>query len=184
MYELNLLPDFLREKKQKKIQSRKYFVAGFCIFCVMFLLVCFPILKSIKVQSNEQKYKKQVEKLNIDTLITRNENIKNEIESYNQYINKVEYLSKNKILVSQKIRELEQYVPADIVFNNLTCGEDELIINGTAKSLSSISNFAANIQISGKYKDVRIGSVTMESQAAGSDNSVGNVYYRFTISAN
>lgn len=181
MAELNLLPPYLKEKKQQKIKNRNYILTGIIVFIIILLLIYIPISELVNVKSEELRFKKQAEQTEGASINMENENIKKEIENYKQYIGKVEYLTKNKILVSNKIHELEQYVPVDIVFDSLTYGENGLTINATAKNLDSISEFTANIQMSGTYKNVRVSNIRIEDQSAADSNA--NSQYKFTINA-
>lgn len=183
MAELNLLPPYLKRKRQQKINIRNYIIAGIAVVGIILLLIYIPISELINVKSEELKLKKQTEQTNGASINVENEKIKKEIESYEQYIEKVEYLTGNKILISNRIHELEQYVPADVVFDSLSYGENGLTINATAKSLNSISEFTANIQMSGTYKNVRVSNIRMEDQEIADSNSNGNVQYKFTINA-
>lgn len=183
MAELNLLPPYLKKKRQQKINIKNYILVGIAAVGVIFLLIYIPISKLIKVNSEELRYKKQAEHIDNSTISMENEKIKKEVENYRQYIEKVEYLTGKKVLVSNRIRELEEYVSSDIIFDSLTYGENGLTINATAKSLDSISDFTANIQRSGIYKNVRVSNIRMEEQKAAENNSNGSELYKFTTNA-
>ncbi len=183
MSELNLLPPYLKKKRQQKINIRNYFLIGIIGVCFILFLIYIPISGLLKVKSEELKYKTQAAQTNGDAINIENENIKREIDNYKQYIDKVENLTQNKIIISNKIHELEQYVPVDIVFDSLTYGENGLTINATANSIDSISEFTANIQTSGSYKNVRVSNIRMENQTDTSNNTQNNEVYKFTINA-
>lgn len=183
MTELNLLPPYLKDKRQHKKNIRNYILAG--MLGIMFIIFLFyiPISELLKVESQELKYKIQAKQANGDVINNENENIKKEIDNYKKYIDKVEGLTKNKVMISNKIHELEQYVPVDVVFDSLSYGENGLTINATANSLDSISEFTANIQKSGSYKNVRVSNITMEDKTNTGNNSQNNKVYKFTINA-
>lgn len=183
MSELNLLPSYLKKKRQQKINIRNYILIGILGLCFILFLIYIPISELLKVKSEELKYKIQAEQTNGDAINIENEDIKKEIDNYKQYVGKVEHLTQNKIIVSNKIHELEKYVPVDIVFDSLTYSENALTINATANSIDSISEFTANIQMSGAYKNVRVSNIRMENQTDTSNNTQNNEVYKFTINA-
>ena len=183
MSELNLLPLYLKKKRQQKINIRNYILIGILgLFFVLFLIYV-PISGLLKVKSEELKYKTQAEQTNGDAINMENENIKKEIDNYKQYIEKVKQLTQNKVIISNKIHELEQYVPVDIVFDSLTYGENGLTINASANSIDSISEFTANIQKSSSYKNVRVSNIKMEKATDATSDTQGNEVYKFTINA-
>jgi Tfp pilus assembly protein PilN len=183
MSELNLLPPYLKKKRQQKINIRNYILIGILGLCFILFLIYIPISGLLKVKSEELKYKTQAEQTNGDAINMENENIKKEIDNYKQYIEKVQLLTQKKVIVSNKIHELEQYVPVDIVFDSLAYGENGLTINATASSIDSISEFTANIQKSSSYKNVRVSNIRMENQTDTSNNTQNNEVYKFTINA-
>lgn len=183
MSELNLLPPYLKEKRQQKINIRNYTLAGIIAFGIILLLIYIPASQLINVKSEELRFKKQAEKTDGDAIIMENEKIKKEIDNYDGYIEKVKNLTENKTLISSKIHELEQYVPVDVVFDSLKYGEDGLSINATAKSLKSISEFTANLQRSGAYKNVRISDIKMEDTGTADNNTNSSGQYKFTVNA-
>jgi Tfp pilus assembly protein PilN len=181
MAELNLLPKHLKEKNQQRIKIRNYILMGLAGACLFVFFMYIPFVRLIKVKIVESQYKKQVDIINSKAISEESANIKKEIEGYQQYIDKVDYLTQNKVIVTDKLHELEQYVPEDVVFDSLTYNKSGLTIAATAQSMDSISEFAANLQASNNYSDVRISSITIENQDAGNNKATES--YKFTINA-
>lgn len=183
MTELNLLPPYLKKKKQQEIKIRNYILVGIIGLSVFLFIMYIPLYELSRVRSEEIDYKKQAEEANSTSIRVENENIKTKIENYELYIERVENLTQNKIMISNRISELEQYIPLDILFDSLTYGEMGLTINATAKSLDSISKFTANMQMSGTYNNVRVSNVRMESGTANGSSTQNSEVYKFTINA-
>lgn len=183
MAELNLIPPHLKEKEQQRLKTRNYILFGITALVIILISIYIPVSELINVKSEELSLMKQAEQTDGASINEENENIKKEIENYKEYIEKVEYLTQNKILISNKIHELEQYVTQDVIFDSLAYGENGLTINATAQSLESISVFTANIQISGAYKTVRVSNIRKDEQTAADSNTGGSSQYKFTINA-
>lgn len=181
--ELNLLPPNLKEKREKKVYTKNYILIGAIGLFIILLLFYIPISGLLKAKAIESNYKAQAEQANGDAISTENENIKEKIEYYKQYIEKVENLAQSKVMVSNKIHELEKYIPEGIVFDSLAYGENSLTINATANSLDSISKFTVNIQLIGAYKNVRVSNIRMEKVTDATSDIQGNEVYKFTINA-
>lgn len=175
MSELNLIPYSIRDKKDRNQKKRQYFMLGIVgIFFLLFLLFL-PEAQFLRVKKQEASYKKQLEALNVEKLNTEYDEIKKEIGSLNQYIEKVDNLTKNKISSCGRIEALESYIPLNVVVDNLVYNDKEMIINGTSTGMQSASEFAANLQMSGNYKDVRITNVNLNNQDEKAE------IYKFTI---
>lgn len=181
MAELNLLPKHLKEKRQQRVKIRNIIIFGLLGLSVFIYFLYIPFIQLLKVRVEEGKYKKQADAMNGKAIVENNEMLKKEIDMYKQYIDKVDYLTKSKIIVTDNLRELEPYVPKDVVFDSLAYSKIGITIDATAQKMDSISEFAANLQMSNNYKDVRISSITKVSE--NTTNSAGKESYKFTINA-
>ncbi len=183
MTELNLLPPYLKEKDYKRQKTRNYILIGLIGITILFLLIFLPLSTLYRARYEETVWRKRAEEANNASIKMENEKIRREIEFYMQYIGDVEQLTKNKIFASNRIRELEKYIPVDVVFDSLAYGENSITINGTATSLDSISRLTSSIQTGGTYGKVRISSIIAENSTRGGSTAQNMKVYRCTINA-
>ncbi|MCM8711512.1 PilN domain-containing protein [Clostridium sp. SYSU_GA19001] len=170
MNELNLIPYSLKEKKQRLFKIRQY-TAYFIIFmCVLFIGAYIPNIKLQSLTAQEKMLQKSVEENK--ALIEESRLISSEIENYSKRIKKIEELANNRTLAFEKIRQFEKYVTSDIKLTNFIYDKKSAVIEGTAVSYNSVSEFAANLEVSKNYSSVKIVNITK-------DNSQNN--YKFSI---
>lgn len=157
MTELNLIPYSIKKKRRNKLIYIQYISLGIVILCILFFGVYFPMGKLSKLKTEVASLKKQA--YSSQGIIEEGQNFRNQINNLDKFINKVNELTTNKVIVSDKIRGLQAFIPQDIIFNNLNYSGNIVSINGEALKYNSISEFAANLQMSQNYSGARISNI-------------------------
>lgn len=170
MKELNLIPYSIREKQGKIIKIRNLAASLVILFCILFVGIYIPKMYLNILQNKETSMKAEIDK---DAgIIKEAKNIEEDLKSYNEYTNKIDALSKQKVLVSNRLKEIGASIPKDVTATNINYSNGITSIIGVSKSYNSISEFAASLQMTKKYSQVRIMNETYDSN---------NKNYTFTI---
>jgi Tfp pilus assembly protein PilN len=158
MSELNLLPYELRNKKQKLIANRNL---GFILILVLAVLVM-GIL-ALRFELNLLKSRDEVLKLEIkksQNVLDERNNLIQSISGINKYLGKVEEITKQKIMITPKVREIEKDIPPDVKLTMLSYTADGISLSASSGNYSSLCIFCANLEMDGNYKDVRVNNIS------------------------
>lgn len=162
MGELNLVPYELKQKKISKIQQKKYILYG--VFGLILLLVAIAAPELRFYMLNREKASLEAQIAAGAAILNESNQIKNQIDSINQYTSKVDLLSKQRVIVSSRVKGLSSYVPQDIVFKTLGYSNGIISITGATKNYNSISELGANLQMSKDYKKATISNINYNQQ--------------------
>jgi type IV pilus assembly protein PilM len=159
-YGLNLLPDNMKKAKAYLQTSKKITVAavvtGVLVAGATIALITYSgMLKRENDNLNAViASKSQVQKKNLE--------LKAEKNTYESYLSKVEALTNNKVIASEKVIGLKAAIPDDVVFKNVTYLADSYTIAAETKNYESVSALAAKLQMSEEYMNARIRDVNVE----------------------
>lgn len=156
MGELNLLPYSLKEKKRKIFKTRQYAAMALILICILFFGIYLPKLYLADLKKKEINLKAEI---NANKIILDQSKITNEeLANYKQRIELVNAINQSRIIASDRIKELQQYIPKDtgFIFNNLVYNNSGFTILGTTSNYNYVSEFVANLQMSNKYKSAKI----------------------------
>lgn len=160
MGELNLLPYSLKEKKRKVFKTRQYVAAALILICILFLGIYLPqvYLADLKKQEISLQAEINANKVILEQSKTTNE----ELANYKQRIELINVINQSRVIGSDRIKELNQYMPKDagFTFNNLVYNKSGFTISGTTNNYNYVSEFVANLQMTKKYKSAKITSIT------------------------
>lgn len=161
--ELNILP-YETKNKSYAIQRNKLLFSSIAAAVFVFLIVAvsFNFYKN-KLKSDNDKIEQQIR---IDSkAITENTKLINEKQQYLKQINLVDTLEKNKLYYSEWLKEMVAQLPPNVTVESI--GKDSnsstLNIQGTAKDVDSISKYSANLQNSGKFTNIKISSISQDT---------------------
>jgi type IV pilus assembly protein PilN len=158
MKELNLIPYELKKKRDKETSAYRAILYGIiAIFIILVMLYIPNIVLNYYISERNQL------KLTIDdnnSVSNEKGNLISEINSYKIYTEKIDSIKKGKILLSDKIRGIQKFVPKDLTIKTLTYNNEVITIDGTTNNYNSISEFVANLQLTDDYKNARINSIT------------------------
>lgn len=174
MAELNLLPYELRKELEKKKKQKKYVVQAAAILIMLFFGASIPRAYLAVLRIRDDKLSAQI--AGNKKVLEDNVAMKNEIAKYKDYNAKVEMLTKQKVPVTDKIKNIQKYMPKDVVLNNLSYGNGKFVLNGKTSNYSSISVFAANLQMSEEYRKAKIATIDNKD-----DKNSSAVSYEFSI---
>lgn len=158
MAELNLVPFSLKEKRRKKHFFRQYLSLGIVILCILFFGIYFPMGTLSKLNANADSLYLKV--ASYEDVINERESIKVAIDFFNKYANKVTSLTANKVMVADRIRGLEAYIPKEIIFDNISYNNTLITIQGNSSDFNAISEFSANLQMSQNYSKAEISNIS------------------------
>ncbi|MDF2502997.1 PilN domain-containing protein [Clostridium sp.] len=177
MKELNLIPYELKKKRDKEISLYKVILYGIIAIFIVFVILYVPnfILNHYKSEEAQLKWRVDLS----SSVNAEKGSLTDEINSYRTYTEKINGISKGKVLISDKIRGIQKLIPGDLTIVTLTYNDKVITINGTTNNYNSISEFAANLQLTDNYKNSRINSITDSIGNQGSSSG-----YNFTIVIN
>lgn len=170
MYEINLLPYNLKQKKQIVFKTRQYVAMLLLIAFILFLGVYIPKLQLESLKKQEAELK-QVVTAN-STVIEQAKSTNEELAAYKQKIDTINSITKDRVVSSDRIKEIQQYIPKEGVlqFDSFNYTKAGFVINGRANRYNAISEFVANLQMSKKYSSARITNITGSSTFSFSIN--------------
>lgn len=160
MTELNLIPYSLKKKRRNRLKYTKYICYGILFLCILFWGLYFPMGTLNRLKTEVSSLKEQAK--SYESITREGESIKNDIDTLNKFVNKVNGLTNNKVIVVDKIRGLQAYIPQDVVFNDLTYAGGIISITGEASNYSSISEFTANLQMSQNYSGAKLSNINYD----------------------
>ena len=172
MSELNLIPYDLKAKRSNALKFRKYISYGVIIFCFLAIVVIIP--KSYLMFLNSQEIDLDQKILINSKLIVQNKKLLSDIASYKSYNDKVDLITKQKINVTDKIKNLAKYTPKDINFSSINLSKGTINLIGATPNYNSISVLVANLQMSKDYKNSKIININ-------SNDSNKSGKYQFSI---
>lgn len=157
MREINLIPDYLKEKK---INSRKNFLYMISIFLIIAML--FPgvivLKRNLQTLKQEEKNLKALIKEN-EYVISEEDKLNKELKKYVSYKEKTDIVLSQKIIVNERIKHIERYIPKDIIFESLNYEGKSIVITGSAVKYDSIAELVANLEMTHRYNRVRINDI-------------------------
>lgn len=174
MRELNLVPYEIRFKKERELKIRNYIAGAAILLCVLFVGVYVPKLRFISLKNKEAELKQQIELKS--SIMNENQKINSEINNINIYTDKINVITKDRVLVSNKIESIGKYIPQDINLFSLNYDNNSVTLNGTTKTYSSVAEFAANLQSSKEFKSVELSTINGEGV-----NNESTSKYNFTV---
>lgn len=162
MGELNLIPYELKEKKKGNLKKLKYIMIGCSILIVLIIAILVPEIKLYFMKKEKASMDAQI--TSGAAILNENKNLNTQIDSINEYINKVQLLSKQRVIVSDEINGVNKYVPKEVVLKNLGFTTGEISLTATTQRYNAISEFTANLQMSKEYSRAEITNITYNAQ--------------------
>lgn len=176
--ELNLIPDNKRKYKTSIINSSSV-KAILVVLIAAFIVACaIPIIIAHNYSGKQKSVEYEIKGLN--NLQMQHDLLTKKISKYKARIQLVDKLTKNKVMLNQKIEYISKGVSSDIKFDSISFDDKEgiTIIGETANSKAPAA-WVANLQMAYNYTNARLISVT-NLQDNNSDSSSNNGY-KFTV---
>ena len=177
MSELNLIPNELKTKRENAIKLKNYTAIGIIIFAVFFAIIYIPHIYLNKLISQEDLLTAKI--TSNSKVLVENTKILAEIKNYDSYIKDIDNLKKQRVNITGKIKNLQKYIPLDIILTNIDYSNSGLSLNGISTNYPSISTFAANLQMSKEYSTARIADIIDEN--GNSSTTLQLPKYKFVI---
>ena len=179
MSELNLIPYELKAKRNKTIKLKNYISIAIIILAILFVILYIPNLYLDKLNSEENSLTVKIS--SNSKVFAENTKLLGEIESYNSYIKQVDTLKKQRVSVSDKVKNLQKYISASLVLTKIDYSNGILALEGTTTDYSSVSIFVANLQMTKEYPLSRIVKINGDDSQSTNNTSVVLGKYKFTI---
>jgi Tfp pilus assembly protein PilN len=162
MRELNLIPDHI---KQARAVRGTLINAGAIALLVIVLLAAaayMPYANLKKLNAKELTLKASIE--NAKPVINENVRLKKETASYKEYIDMIEKLQKSRVAVFPIFKNLEKYMPQNVVIKSFSFSENSINITASAKEYNSINEFVANLQESKEFTNSNVSSINRDEK--------------------
>jgi Tfp pilus assembly protein PilN len=164
MSELNLIPYHIKQKRMVKLALFQGVLVVVLVLAVLGTAAYLPYAKLRKLQTEEANLKLTVEK---DRVIrVENERLKTETASLKNFVDKVEMLQASKASVYPVLKNLEKYIPSEIVITSLNYGNGTINVNATCnKEYNYINELLANLQESKEFSSSQVINITRNDKA-------------------
>lgn len=157
MYELNLIPYELKAKR-KKIKNVIELSSIAVVILIIFAVIL--VVPRVILMTLENEEKTIIEKIAGDShILTENANLLKESDSYKVYIDKVDTMKKEQVLVSDKVKGIDKSAPQKVIITEITLAKGLLTIAGDTENYTLIAAFVANLQLTPEYRNSKITSV-------------------------
>lgn len=171
--ELNLIPDNKRRYKISVFSSVKIkaILIGSLVIFIAASAVPIIIVKhySNKVENGSCELK------GLKTLQKEHDDLTKKINVYSSRIKLVDKLTKNKVMLNERIQDVNKYITPDIKVDEIKFdNESGITITGETTNGQSPAKLVADLQTLGKYNNARLITIT-------NDTKSGNLY-KFTVS--
>ena len=176
MSELNLIPYELKQKKVNESQLRYYVLYGIIVVVAVVVAVLIPKLYITYLNTQEDAIVVKI--ANNSSAISENKKLLTDISNYKLYSDKADNLTKQKVIIADKLGDISKYAPTDITFSNMALIKGAMTISGNTKNYKSVSVFVANLQISKEYSSAKI--VNISDTGSKEKSTAGK--YQFSIS--
>lgn len=132
----------------------KYVFWCIIIIALVFLSLYIPKLILNKMETREKALRKEADKN--AKIVLDYKKIKKEDKDLNEYIKQVNKVKNKTITFKDKLVNIENCLPVDVVIESIDYDKKSLKIKAYTKNPDSISEFVAKIQLLDKYKDARV----------------------------
>lgn len=159
---LNLLPDNMKKSKSYMQTTKKITIAAI----IASLLVVFISAGIFAYYMFIKAVNKELESSIDSKSKVRIENVMLTIEEsdYKNYIEKAEKLTISKRIVSEKVYNLKNHKPEDVIFQSVVYNGGDYTISAVTTNYESISAMTAMLQMSNEYRGSRIKDVKLKDQ--------------------
>ena len=164
MSELNLIPYELRNKKQKSIANRNLVFISILVLAVLVLGILALKFELNILKDKDANLKAEIKKSQV--ILQQRDNLVQSISRINKYIGKVDEITKQKVMVTPRIREIEKDIPSDVKLTALAYTPDGINLSATSNNYNSLCIFCANLETDENYKGAMIQNI-IKSDTSG-----------------
>ena len=158
MSELNLLPYSIKQKKMANLGLIQGLLVIILIAAILAAGAYLPYLKLVELRAEETSLKANVDKAKIAKI--DNDKLKKETTLIKDYIDKVDNVKKFKTSVHPIVKNLEKYLPKDVVIKNFAYTKGTINITASCKNYDSIDEFVANLQETKEYSNSTVSNLS------------------------
>jgi Tfp pilus assembly protein PilN len=163
MSELNLIPHHIKQSRLKKAKLTQLVLVVLLFIAVLATAVIYQYVQLRKLRTEEAILKVELDKGG-DAKI-QNEALKKEAAALKGFIDKVDKIKSDEIKAYEAIKNLEKYLPQEIVINSLNFTNGSLTATAVCKNYDSINELLANLQESVKYSESSISDISFNSES-------------------
>lgn len=162
MRELNLIPYQIKQKRLLKKTLFKTGIIGIIIIILFAAAATIPYVRLRSLYTQELTLESEIQ--NAKPVIVQNTKLKNEIRSYKEYIDLVDKIQKSNVPLYPILKNLDEYIPKDVVISNLSYNAGTISIKAMAKYYNSINEFEANLQESQEFTNSNVTNITRDEK--------------------
>lgn len=169
--ELNLCPDKINGKSKVYGKYKKYIIPSVALFAIMIISIAGLKLYELKLNNDNDTL---IQKINSNAAIeVQYEKLSTQKSDYTKQIKTADTINKNKVYILKWMKGITDNAPSNVQIVSITKNKGDTTITITAQTtdINAIPLFSKNLQDSGKYTDVKIGSVSSDKDSN----------YKFTI---
>lgn len=163
MSELNLIPHHIKQSRLRKAKLTQLILSILLFIALLTSSVIYQYVRLNKLRTEEAVLKVQVDK-GVEAK-NQNEVLKKEAGVLKGFIEKVDNIKGNETKSYSSIKNLERYLPKDIVIKNLNFNTGSVTATAVTKNYDSINELLANLQESEEYSESSIADISFNSEA-------------------
>ena len=160
MGDLNLIPNEVKESREKVAKTSKYGMVIAIAVAVLILAIAIPEWRLHHYKNQASDLKTKIEN---DKSSSESDKQAKEIADLNNSISKAQNLSKQRKSISGKITALSKLIPSTDSLKTLSYDGKKMTVTGTTSSYNSISEFAANLKMSSDLSGASVTSIVQDS---------------------
>jgi hypothetical protein len=156
MGEINLIPQNLRQVRDKSKRIKSAVIVIIIILILAFSILYIPMMYLSILNQKEERLKNSV-----DSQLETKKDIENEqyVDNLKQYIEKTELIKKQTSSIGEILKKVEGYILEDILVNNFKYENRKLTINASTSHYDSATECVSKIQENRDLSSVRIISI-------------------------
>jgi Tfp pilus assembly protein PilN len=168
MSELNLLPYDMRRGKQGPLNTNQIIAVGIAAVLVIGSAIAVPIVRVISLEKKEARLQEYVKRNS--GILDENAKLQKQIDDINTYVAAVDSIRDARILSEGTIRNIEQYIPQQVVLTSLNYLGGTIQIAATSSDYNAICAFSANLQTAKEFSGSVINSITKGTETGYTTN--------------
>ena len=166
MSELNLLPYELRRGKQSSLNPKQLIATGLAAVLIIGAAVAVPIIRVNSLKKEKDDLQEYVNRNS--GILTENTELQAKIDNIAKYVSMADSVRDSRTLAAGIIRNIEKYIPSQVVLSNLSYADGIIQISATSSDYNAICTFAANLQTSEDFAGSMINTITTTNESSTS----------------
>lgn len=159
---LNLLPEKMKKSKAQMQTTRK--ITTLAITASLLVVAISASIFGYYVLVNNENNELERKIASMSVVQKENISLNKELAEYTNYNNMANTLTSGKVIVSDKVYNLKDYKPDDVLFQSVVYNNGNYTISAITPNYESISAMTAMLQMSNEYRNSKIKDVKLIDQ--------------------